>query len=1438
MAHIELDLLAYLDGELNPAEMQSAEAHIAGCPACAAELVELQRLRAGLSTTVPLVYDSVRLPVAAETRIRRSLAAERARQARGGAPQAGLAGLWAGLAALFRPLSKAAIPLALVFFFGATLSAARLPISSGAQQTLVLGQDTLAPGSQAALRVVVNNAADSQPVANAKIDVQMRQAGLARTLFSGETDATGSAPVQFQAPADWEGDAELVVATASDLGQNEIVAPIQLQRAYRLLLSSDKPVYQPGETIHLRTLALGTVDGLPASGAVTRLEVFDSAGRPMLSQEQQSSEFGIAATDLPLAMDAPLGQYQLRATLGDTVSQLSVTLGEAPLPSFLVTVQADAPFYLPGDLVNGRVNALYFFGRPVAGQPVALRLVGQRLGQDPAAGAEQLFVQELSGETDDAGNFPFQFQLPELPADIFDANSAVELNLEATVMDAAGESQFGWQSLALAQQPILIAVTPEDGTLRTGVENVLYVLTSYPDGRPAATTLAVQIGSGALIEETTNEFGLAEVRFTPRSGAEGDREVTVTAADADGLTGAAAVVLPLDDSLQTLLLRTDRALYRVGDTMAVEAIATGSGPAVFLDVIKGGQTLLTQSALVENGKATLAVDLTPALAGTLELNAYQITGDEQILRDTRVALVEEAEAIQVELATDQSQYRPGQEARLSVRTTAEEEGVQTAVGLAVVNEAVYGLRQYQPGFTRAYFLLDQALPGAAGADLAALQAAQQLTAKASWANYGGRDYSLAAQSTAQSGQGAANAARQQAFSLLGRGISLALLLAAVLATAIILAGLRRSGVLGHALGRLLLTLMVLAVIGAGLIFLTQSVIDGLPAQGIWLLLAVVGLLWLALWSALLVYGWRRGDQRMQYVTLLLLAYMALLALLAFAAGQGAELAAVWLVALALSFGVLLAALLLFGWGLRQEGQKRAGLGVLALALLLMPLVVALNAADFHGSDMLQRVMGPPVYGLGHGLLIGCAAPPAPLSQPAPLDSAAGSAAPAAAPQPEAAAAPAAPAEMQSFSAPEESSVESAPEAAPLAAFVEESATAGIQEALAGSGAAEETSPPEVAALSEITATLTSELDLLRAMTPMVEVAPTPSVATVPAIATASPDEPVAVAASALITSTMTPTASPTPTPSRIVASATITGTTTPTATPTATLLSREAVVATQIQGGTPTAQPVGTRAPAASPMPALEPTASPTPEPTDTPTPEPADTPTPEPTDTPTPEPTDTPTPEPTGTPTPQPTAAAEPEPAASSAPPEATAEPTVVAPAAAKAAGPVEIPLESLPIIRERFPQTLYWNPEIVTDVAGRLTVALPTGETITTWRINALAVDRSGRLGSASMPLVVFQPLFLRSNLPGRMTVGEQFDAQIQIFNYSREAQQVQLSAQASAGLYVTLGQTALTVPANDVVTLPARVQAISAGQQTILLTLSGAGVLDTQQATILVQ
>ncbi len=537
------------------------------------------------------------------------------------------------------------------------------------------------------------------------------------------------------------------------------------------------------------------------------------------------------------------------------------------------------------------------------------------------------------------------------------------------------------------------------------------------------------------------------------------------------------------------------------------------------------------------------------------------------------------------------------------------------------------------------------------------------------------------------------------------------------------------------------------------------------------------------------------------------------------AGQGAALAPAWLVALALSFGVLLAVLLLFGWGLRMEGQKRAGLGLLLLALLVMPLVVALNAVEFRGADLIQRVAGPSVYGLGNGLVTACAAPPAaPQVEQAAGIAAEEAAAPAAVPAPMPAAEPAA--------ALPEPAVEVLALEEPVAEQSEPDQAEAAGEAEAASFLVQPTEPEATAvAEAELDATATADsdlatsapdLDVMRAMTDTVEAETSLFAALAPITTTAALTETV----------TITPTATITPT---------VVITVTPPMTATLTALELEAFARAQSAdaAGTPTA----TTTPSASPSPTLtwtpEATPTPSPEPTTTPTSEPTATPLPEPTATPLLEPTATSSPEPAATPLPQPTATPMLEP---------TAEPPAVdalaAPAAAKAAAPVEIPLESLPIIRERFPQTLYWNPEAVTDDAGRLAVSIPTGDAITTWRITALAVDRSGRLGSAVAPLVVFQPVFVTSNLPAQMAAGEQFEARMQIFNYSPRTQTVRLAAQASAGLRVDLSAESVVVPANEVVALTARVQAVSSGLQTITLTVMGDSILDQRQTTILVQ
>lgn len=1447
MTHVESDLLAYLDGELSPADTQAVEAHVARCPSCMATLNELRALATGMAVTLPVIYESVHLPAEAEARIRDALTAERARIGRSGSLQQGFAGLLAGLQGALRPLSKATIPLIAVFFVVLSLNSARLPIQAGIQQTVVLGQDTLAPGSQAALRVVVRNSESNEPIANANVAVQLRQAGLAKTVYSGSTDDTGSAPVQFAVPADWQGAAELVVDTDSDLGNDQVVAPISLTRSYRLLLGSDKPVYQPGETLHLRTLALGKVDGKPVANATIRFEVSDPSGRQLLAEDKTSSEFGIASVDLPLSADAAFGQHQIRATLDDTVSELSVTLGQAPLPKFRVDVLADAPYYLGGDPVTGAVNAGYFYGRAVAGAPVSVRLVGSKPDANSPTGEQQVFADEQSGETDIAGNFVFQFDLPELPADAFAEDDTILLALEATVVDDAGDSEFGWQKLALASQPIMIDVVPEDGTLHTGVENILYVLTSYPDGQPAPTSLQVQIGAAAVIEQVTNDYGLAEIRFTPRSGAEGDRQVSVTATDTAGQIGRLIVALPLDEAKETLLLRTDRALYQVGDTLAVEAVATGSGEAVYLDVIKSGQTLITQSALVKDGKATLAIDLTPELAGALELNAYQIAGDDAILRDSRAIIVDAPEDLQVAITTDKSEYRPGDEAQVTIQTSRAGEGEESAIGLSVVNEAVYAQREYQPGFARAYFMLDKGLqesglnlPGSASTSANAqvqdtAREAQQLTAKASWAGYGGQDYSLAARSVDQDSRSQVNQQRQQAFSRLSLWISLALILASAAISIIVVTGLRRTGVLGQAANRLLLTVVVFAVVGAALLFITQKLLDVLPEQFRGPALVVTGFLWFVLLLALLVYGFGARDQRAQYVALLLFAYVVLLALLAFAASQGATLAPIWLMFLAVGFGVLLAALVLLGWGLRAEGEKAAGLVTLLLTLLVLPLVVFLNTVNLSGSDVIKKIISPSVYGLNAGVLTGCAAPsgtPQTVEQPAAMQEARQEA-PAATPEPESASG-----EASATVVVETLKEIAADQSAPAAA--EPAAAAAVEMPTQPPAAAEEAPAPdpslppqpEVAAVEAltlssdvITTTATPSLPTVtltatQELTAALELAPLAisetigaDVAAASALSTTSGTADARIAENQfMIAETPTPTATVTLTPAL---SGELDTRRTLTESATATSVPIDLNDATVAAAAASNAAPPGENL-TATPTPEIETPSQPTQ------TAEPIASVAPEPTLA---LPTDTPLPTSEPTPLPTPT----PVPSASTPTPEVRIK---------QLPRPLPVSIEALPIIRERYPQTLYWNPEAVTNPEGRVRVTIPTGDTITTWRITAQAVDRNGKLGSSTMPLVVFQPLFLVPSVPAELSLEQVTTAQVQIFNYSSEPQTVVLTSQATSGLQLSPSEQTMTMRANDVATVEVSVQAVQAGPQSILWRVQGDGIQDARQVKIMVK
>ena len=245
---------------------------------------------------------------------------------------------------------------------------------------------------------------------------------------------------------------------------------------------------------------------------------------------------------------------------------------------------------------------------------------------------------------------------------------------------------------------------PESGQLLPGLENRVFVLTSYPDGRPAETTV-----SGSLLGSPlkTDESGVAVI---PVRAATGAMQFKLKAADAQGRAGEATVRLEARSQPESLMLRTGRAVLKVGDKLRLETISTRERGAVYVDVVKDGQTLLTRALETDGGRGRLDVDLTPEMFGAVEVRAYQFTSDADPISDRKLVYVDPADDLRIAVSAARESYQPGEDARIDFRATdTAGRPVSAALGVEIVDEAVFALSDKQPGFEKVFMHLQKEL---------------------------------------------------------------------------------------------------------------------------------------------------------------------------------------------------------------------------------------------------------------------------------------------------------------------------------------------------------------------------------------------------------------------------------------------------------------------------------------------------------------------------------------------------------------------------------------------------------------------------------------------------------------------------------------------------------------------------------------------------------
>ena len=360
-----------------------------------------------------------------------------------------------------------------------------------------LGLDAIGMGRTYVARVWATRPDSDKPVPGVSLtasfgdedeDTPKGMKAQARTNSRGEALLTFRLPQMPGASEDEQVDFEIRGARGNF--RNSLAATLHYWRRAAVLLSTDKPLYQPDQTLHMRALVLDDQRHAWAKHPL-RFVVHDPDEAVIFSTDAETSRFGIASADWTIPSSQKLGSYHVSADItGDADSRelqgnQLIRISRYELPTFTVNVVANQPFYLPGQNADLTVNASYMFGKPVLRGHVRIVREAHREWNYREQKWEAEEGQAQEGELDAKNEFRATLNLSKDHSDLEDTDwkRFEDLRYAAYVTDASSKrTQERHFDVRISRDAIHLYVLNIGGALPIGLRPVFY-LSSFFRGR-------------------------------------------------------------------------------------------------------------------------------------------------------------------------------------------------------------------------------------------------------------------------------------------------------------------------------------------------------------------------------------------------------------------------------------------------------------------------------------------------------------------------------------------------------------------------------------------------------------------------------------------------------------------------------------------------------------------------------------------------------------------------------------------------------------------------------------------------------------------------------------------------------------------------------------------------------------------------------------------
>lgn len=311
-----------------------------------------------------------------------------------------------------------------------------------------------------------------------------------------------------------DGDYTLRVKVHSTLGESTVELPLPLYAPARVHVITDRPLYEPGNVVQFRALALKASDLSPLDGRPGTFRVTDPNGEVLLEEKAAAKEWGVVEGTFPLDSEAESGEWRVTWTSGSASESRSFAVRPFTLPRFRIEASAKKPYYRRKErpVLKGEVR--YSSGAPVAKAKVELSWQVQGDWPPPTSWVEGTALPKLA-TTDNSGSFTVE--LPQVPDDL---QKQVTLVANLAAVDDSGDRVEGGASILLSEDAIKVdAVSELEGGLVEGYNNRLYLRATTADGRVLeGASLHVKRlwePTDKGVTETADEDGVAALQLDP-----------------------------------------------------------------------------------------------------------------------------------------------------------------------------------------------------------------------------------------------------------------------------------------------------------------------------------------------------------------------------------------------------------------------------------------------------------------------------------------------------------------------------------------------------------------------------------------------------------------------------------------------------------------------------------------------------------------------------------------------------------------------------------------------------------------------------------------------------------------------------------------------------------------------------------------------------------